>query len=88
MFTNSTSSLEGGLAVVEDILKEQVAGLELSNIFLLCGTSALKTHIKNLVLIVHPDKDMEIAKGTFTTNPADGDMKALETSMSFLQAII
>ncbi len=69
-------------------MKEQVAGLELANMFLLCGTSAFKTHIKNLVLVAHPDKDMELAKGAFTTNPGDGDMTKLETEMSFLQASI
>jgi hypothetical protein len=32
--------LEGGLALMEDKLKEHVTGLELGTVFVLCGNSA------------------------------------------------
>ncbi len=41
IFSNWSTSLEGGLALTEDKLKEQVALLELGTIFVLCGNLAL-----------------------------------------------
>jgi hypothetical protein len=39
------SVVEGGLALMEDKVKEQVAGLELQHMFVLCGNSALDMHL-------------------------------------------
>jgi hypothetical protein len=44
IFSNRSSTLEGGLALIEDKAKEQVASLELGTMFVLCGNSALHTH--------------------------------------------
>ena len=33
---------------------DQVAGLELTESFLLCGRAAMRTHIKNIVIFFHP----------------------------------
>jgi hypothetical protein len=43
IFSNHTSSLEGSLALMEDRVREQVAGLELRHMFMLCGNSALRS---------------------------------------------
>jgi hypothetical protein len=82
-FSNHTTSLKGGLALMEDKVKEQVAGLELQHMFVLCGNSALRTHIPNIAVFAHQDPRMEVASGrnleetTVTTR--------LESTMSFLQ---
>ncbi len=41
IFSNWSRTLAGGLALMEDKAKEQVAGLELGTMFVLCGKSAL-----------------------------------------------
>jgi hypothetical protein len=57
----STFSLEGGLALMEDKVKEQVTGLELRHMFILCCNSALCTHIPNVAIFVYQDMRMEVA---------------------------
>jgi hypothetical protein len=61
IFSNRTSSLEGGLALMEDKVKEQVAGLELGMMFVLCGNWALPIHISNIPVFAHQDHRMEVA---------------------------
>ncbi len=85
IFFNQSTSLEGGLTLVEDKLKEQVAGLELETMFVLCGNLALHTHIPNISVFAHQDQRMEVATGKFSEQPAGADVTKLETSMSFLQ---
>jgi hypothetical protein len=70
---------------MEDKAKEQVAGLELGTMFVLCGNSALHTHIPNIAVFAHQDHRMEVATGRFKDQPAGTDVAKLETSMSFLQ---
>jgi hypothetical protein len=70
---------------MEDKAKEQVAGLELGTMFVLCGNSALHTHIPNIAVFAHQDHRMEVATGKFKDQPAGTDVAKLETSMSFLQ---
>ncbi len=65
IFSNHSSTLEGGLALMEDKAKEQVAGLELGTMFVLCGNSALHTHIPNIAVLAHQDHRMEVATGKF-----------------------
>ncbi len=84
IFSNRSSTLEGGLALMEDKAKEQVAGLELGTMFVLCGNSALHTHIPNIAVFAHQDHRMEVATRRFKDQPAGTDMAKLETSMSFL----
>ncbi len=85
IFSNRSSTMEGGLALMEDKAKEQVAGLELGTMFVLCGNSALHTHIPNIAVFAHQDHRMEVATGRFKDQPAGTDVAKLETSMSFLQ---
>jgi hypothetical protein len=85
IFSNRSNTLEGGLALMEDRAKEQVAGLELGTMFVLCGNSALHTHIPNIAVFAHQDHQMEVATGRFKDQPAGTDVTKLETSMSFLQ---
>jgi hypothetical protein len=85
VYSNTTATLAGGLAVVDDPVKEQVAGLELSEQFLMCGSAAYKTHVKNLILFVHPHASMQVATGKFTSAPDATDVTRLETELSFLQ---
>jgi hypothetical protein len=53
--------------------------------FVLCGNSALHTHIPNIAVFAHQDHQMEVATGRFKDQPAGTDMTKLETTMSFLQ---
>jgi hypothetical protein len=53
--------------------------------FVLCGNSALHTHIPNKAVFAHQDHRMEVAMGRFKEQPAGTDVTKLETSMSFLQ---
>jgi hypothetical protein len=85
IFSNRSSTAEGGLALMEDKVKEQVAGLELGTMLVLCGNSALHTHIPNIVVFVHQDHRMEVTTGKLVKQPAGADVTKLETSMSFLQ---
>ncbi len=85
IFCNRSSTLEGGLALMEDKAKEQVAVLELGTMFVLCGNSALHTHIPNIAEFAHQDHRMEVAMGKFVEQQAGADVTKLETSMSFLQ---
>ncbi len=58
--------LTGGLAIVEGTAKDQVAGMELKETFLLCSQAAQKTHIQNIVVFFYPLADIH-ASGQLTT---------------------
>ncbi len=47
--------------MVEHHDKDQAAGLELAESFILCGHQAFKTHIKNIAVFIHKDDRMEVA---------------------------
>jgi hypothetical protein len=83
IFSNHTASLEGGLALMEDKVKELVAGLELQQMFMLCGNSARCTHIPNIAVFAHQDPRMEVASGKHLEE--DIDTTQLESTMSVLQ---
>jgi hypothetical protein len=59
---NTSTSFVGGLAIVKGSKKDQVAGLELTNTFLLCG----RAHIMNIVICFHPMPGMKVAAGKFS----------------------
>jgi hypothetical protein len=44
IFSNRITSLEGGLALMEDKLKKHVGGLEVGTMFVLCGGGAQGQH--------------------------------------------
>ena len=81
----SSSSYVGGLAIVEGSEKDQVAGLELTESFLLCGRAAMRTHIKNIVIFFHPMAGMQVASGKFSTATGEAEVTRLESEVSFLQ---
>jgi hypothetical protein len=74
IFSNWNSPLDGSLALMEDKLKEQVAGLELAMMFVLCDNSALHIYIPNIAC--WPQAGTDVSQ--------DGHHQ-LETSISFLQ---
>jgi hypothetical protein len=48
--------------VVEHQDKDQAAGLEVAESFILCSHQAFRTHIKNIAVFVHKDDRMEVAR--------------------------
>ncbi len=65
--------------------KDQVAGLELTMSFLLSGRSAMRTHIKNIVVFFHSMSGKQVALGKFSTATGEADVTQLESEVSFLQ---
>ncbi len=53
VYVNQTNAYEGSTAVVELQDKDQAAGLELAESFILCGNQAFKTHIKSIAVFIH-----------------------------------
>jgi hypothetical protein len=60
-YVNQTNTYEGSTVVVEHQDKDQAAGLELAESFILCGHQAFRTHIKNIAVFIHKDDRMEVA---------------------------
>ena len=60
VLTNSMVTFTAGLAIVKASAKDEVAGLELTETFLLCGRAAQKTHSGNVVSF-HLLMDIEVA---------------------------
>jgi hypothetical protein len=85
VYVNKSGVYEGSTAVVEDHDKDQAAGLELAESFILCGHQAFKTHIKNIAVLVHKDDRMEVAQGRFTNKEGEGDLMRLKSGKSFLE---
>ncbi len=84
-YVNQTNTYEGSTVVVEHQDKDQAAGLELAESFILCGHQAFRTHIKNIAVFIHKDDRMEVAQGRFTDKEGEGDLTQLESGMSFMQ---
>ncbi len=84
-YGNQTNTYEGSTVVVEHQDKDQAAGLELAESIILCGHQAFKTHIKNIAVFIHKDDRMEVAQGRFNNKEGEGDLKRLESGMSFMQ---
>ncbi len=57
-YVNQSNTYEGSTVVVEHQEKDQAAGLELAESFILCGHQAFKTHIKNIAVFIHKDDRM------------------------------
>jgi hypothetical protein len=49
-------AVEGSTAVAEHQCKDQAAGLELAESFILCGHQAFKTHVRIIVIFIHKDE--------------------------------
>jgi hypothetical protein len=84
-YVNQTNTYKGSTVVVEHQDKDQAAGLELAESFILCGHQAFKTHIKNIAVFIHRDDRMEVAQGRFNDKEGEGDLTRLESGMSFMQ---
>jgi hypothetical protein len=84
-YVNQSSSYEGSTVVVEHQDKDQAAGLEVAESFILCGHHAFRTHIKNIAVFMHKDDRMEVAQGRFNGKEGEADLTRLESGMSFMQ---
>jgi hypothetical protein len=84
-YVNQTNRYEGSTVVVEHQDKDQAAGLELAESFILCRHQAYRTHIKNIAVFIHKDERMQVAQGHFTDKEEEGDLTRLESGMSFMQ---
>jgi hypothetical protein len=84
-YVNQTSTYEGSTVVVEHQDKDQAAGLELAESFILCSHQAFRTHIKNIAVFVHKDDRMGVAEGRFSDKDGEADLTRLESGMSFMQ---
>jgi hypothetical protein len=84
-YVNQTNTYEGSTVVVEHQDKDQAAGLELAESFILYGHQAFRTHIKNIAVFVHKDDRMEVAQGRFLGKEGEADLTRLESGMSFMQ---
>ncbi len=84
-YVNQTNTYEGSTVVLEHQDKDQAAGLELAESFILCGHQAFRTHIKNIAVFIHKDDRMKIAQGRFSGKEGEGDLTRLESGMSFMQ---
>jgi hypothetical protein len=84
-YINQTSTYEGSTVVVEHQDKDQAAGLEVAESFILCGHQAFRTHIKNIAVFVHKDERMEVGQGRFSGKEGEADLTRLESGMSFMQ---
>jgi hypothetical protein len=80
IFSNESSSFVGAIALLEE--KGQVAGLELHSSHLLCHHPAYATHLRDVVLVVHPDNFTSIATDPFDPEQIT-DYIRLETELVF-----
>ncbi len=69
---------EGGVAVAEHRDKDEAAGLEIAESFILCRHQAFKTHIKNIAIFMHKDDRVEVPQGRFKDKRNDMDLTRLE----------
>jgi hypothetical protein len=83
-YVNQTNTYKVSTVVVEHQDKDQAAGLELAESFILCGHQAFRTHIKNITVFVHKDDRMEVAQGRFSGKEGKADLTRLESGMSFM----
>jgi hypothetical protein len=85
VYVNQSGVYEGATAVVEHRDKDQAAGLEMAESFILCSHQAFKTHIKRISVFIHEDYQMEVAQGRFANKEGEVDLTQLESEMFFLQ---
>jgi hypothetical protein len=62
VYVNQSNTYEGSTAVMEHQDKDQAAGLEQAESFILCGHQAFRTHIKSIAVFIHKDDRMEVAQ--------------------------
>ncbi len=64
--------------------KDQAAGLEKAESFILCCHQAYKTHVKYIAVFMHNDDWVEVTRGRFTSKGSDINITRLESGMPFL----
>ena len=81
-YMNGTdTNLEGGLAVLEK--DNQITGLELMTSFSLCHSAVWETHLKDIVVVLHSNNYISVAKSGFDPG-ALSETTNLESQLSFL----
>jgi hypothetical protein len=78
---SDSSSLQNGMAVLERA--DQVAGLELTESFPLCHHAAWRTHLRDVIIVIHGDNFSSVAKSSFDPS-AVSELTRLESEISFL----
>jgi hypothetical protein len=81
IYANNTSSFLGSVAILEE--KGQVAGLELQSSLLLCHHPAFRTHLKDVLVVIHPDNVSSIVGDPFDASQVS-DFIRIESELSFL----
>ena len=81
VYTNSTANFAEALVVLEK--KDQAAGLELKESFHLCSHAAYRTHLKDIVVVFHPDNRTSLTTEGFDPSVI-ADTTRIESEMSFL----
>jgi hypothetical protein len=74
---NQTNIYERITGVVEHKDKDQAAGLEIAESFILRNHQAYKTHIKSIAIFIHNHDRMKVVKGRFTNKGRDIDTTRL-----------
>jgi hypothetical protein len=87
VLSNSSTSYAEGLAIVEGSEKDWGAGLELTESFLLFGKVAMRTHIKNILVIFHSMSGMQVTSGKFSTSTGEAEVTRLESEVNFLRQV-
>jgi hypothetical protein len=81
IFSNDTENFVNAIAILEDC--SQVAGLELKDSVFLCHLPAYKTHLKDILLVIHPDNFTSVVLDPFDPEHIT-DYIQLHSELSFL----
>jgi hypothetical protein len=60
IYTNQSNVLEGSTPKVEHKDKDQAAGLQIAESFILCEHKAYKMHNKSMAIFIHNDNRVEV----------------------------
>lgn len=82
---SSVSSLVGGLAVLDQ--EGQIAGIKMGESFLMCSALAYRTHIRDIVLIVHPSNMTSLAFTEFDPSMTS-ELTKLESQVRFFYCYV
>ena len=85
IYVNNTRTLLGGLAMMER--GDQAAGLELVEEYMMCGHLAMRTHIRGITVIIHPDNVTSVSRPNFNPEEVSERVK-MENEMGFLHVKI
>jgi hypothetical protein len=63
IYSNDTSNFVESVAILED--RGQVAGLELKETIFLCHLPAYKTHLRDIIMVIHPENFTSVVVDPF-----------------------